>query len=300
MTLRLNATADERAGDRMLDIASAIDAGLPAGSFGGEPGDGDDMVARALGRGGIQLAVAETVALRAAWKVGRAPASLRQLSARRHQRASFIRQLRSQLLYPLTLAVVAFLVSLIAARLGSPRLPWIIGGTIVAVALLGFFVIRAARAGHQRVLALPVLGPLVADLGELSYLETLHACYASGVPLLTANQQAVAACPVLAIRQHLFLADQLAQQGRGIAESLTQLRAVHAETLTVLAVGEKTGTLEDALQRAIGRRRDVAQRRATALAKGVGVAIYVLGVAVAAATILSFWSGYAAALRSIR
>lgn len=290
----------QRTADRMLDIAAAIDAGLPASTFDGDPGEGDDMVARALDRAGARLSPGEAVALRAAWKAGRAPAGLRHLAARRHQRAEFGRALRSQLLYPVTLAALAFVVSLVAARVGSPRLPWIVGGAIAVLALASSWVVRMAKAGSERALTLPLVGPLVADLGELAYLETLHACYASGIPLLAANKEAVAACPVVAVRQKLYLADQLAQQGRSVSESLGQVRALHAETLTLIALGEKSGTLEDALQRAITRRRDTAQRRASALAKVAGATVYALGVVVAVATVLSFWSGYAEALRSVR
>lgn len=290
----------ERTADRMLDIAAAIDAGLSASTFGGDPGDGDDMVAHALDRSGARLFAGEAVALRAAWKAGRAPAGLRQLAARRRQRAEFVRALRSQLLYPVALAALAFVVSLVAARVGSPRLPWFVGGAITVLALASSWVVRMAKAGSERTLALPVVGPLVADFGELAYLETLHACYASGIPLLAANKEAVATCPVVAVRQKLYLADQLAQQGRSVSESLAQMRALHAETLTMIALGEKSGTLEDSLQRAITRRRDTAQRRASALAKGAGVTVYALGVVVAAATVISFWSSYAEALRSIR
>lgn len=289
-----------RTADRMLDLASAIDAGLPASTFGGDPGDGDDMVARALERAGVRLFAGEAVALRAAWKAGRAPTGLRQLAARRQQRAEFVRAVRSQLLYPLVLAALAFVVSIIAARVGSPRLPWIVGGAIAVLALASSWVVRTAKSGSERALKLPMVGTLVADFGELSYLETLHACYASGIPLLAANKEAVAACSVVAVRQKLYLADQLAQRGRSLSESLAQMRALDPETLTMLALGEKSGTLEDSLQRAITRRRDTAQRRASALGKGVGVAVYVLGVVVAAATVFSFWSGYAQMLRSVR
>lgn len=300
MLYRNSPAHHERTADRMLDIAAAIDAGLPASTFGGDPGDGDDMVARALDRAGARLVAGETVALRAAWKAGRAPSGLRQLAARRSQHAEFARSIRSQLLYPVTLAALAFVVSLVAARVGSPRLPWVVGGALGALALASSWVVRMVKAGSERALTLPLVGPLVADFGELSYLETLHACYASGIPLLAANKEAVAACPVVAVRQKLYLADQLAQQGSSVSESLGQMRAVHAETLSLIALGEKSGTLEDSLQRAVTRRRDTARRRAAALAKGIGIVVYALGVVVAAATVISFWSSYAQALRSIR
>jgi type II secretory pathway component PulF len=300
MPFRLAPSRDEFAADRMLDLASSIDAGLSPQAFGGEAADGDEVLAQALLRRGAPTAAGEQSALRAAWRTGRASAGLRRIAERRRLRAASSRQLRAKLRYPLALSLVALVVSFVAARVGSTTLPWVLGSTLAILLALAVWIARQARAGTERALALPGLGPLLADLAELPYLETLHACYASGVPLLAANKEAVAACPFLAVRQKLCVADLLAQQGRGLTESLSQARAVHPETLTVLGVGEQSGTLEEALSRAIQRRRDAAERRASSLAGLVGSAMYALGVVAAVATILSFYWGYASMLRQLR
>ena len=65
MLLRLQPKRDERAALAFLDLASALDAGLPAATFGGDPKDGDDMVALALQRRGAALDPTDDIVLRA-------------------------------------------------------------------------------------------------------------------------------------------------------------------------------------------------------------------------------------------
>jgi type II secretory pathway component PulF len=68
----------------------------------------------------------------------------------------------------------------------------------------------------------------------------------------------------------------------------------------MLATGEQTGTLEDALRRAAQRRRDTAQRAAAKIGKGLAVGIYAVGLGVAALTVVSFYAGYGSLLRGLR
>ncbi len=284
----------------MLDLASAIDAGLPTERWGGLPQDGEFVLERALPRRNTPVDDTETAVLRAGWRSGRPADALRRLAHQRQQRASFARQILGALLYPVLLLAVAFLVSFVAAKLGARWLPWTIGGAIAAMALGIALLRRQIRSGNPATLRIPMLGPLVRDLGTIPYLDVLHACYASGIPLLQAHREAVAACHVPAVASRLALCDALVQQGKPVGESLEQTLALDDETRSLIATGETTGTLEDALRRAATRRRDEAQRRAVALSKGIGTAVYAIGLLAAVATIVSFYAGYAAQLRALR
>jgi hypothetical protein len=88
MLLRLQPKRDERAALAFLDLASALDAGLPAATFGGDPRDGDDMVARALQRRGAALDPTDDIVLRAAWRAGRPAEALPDHPARRLEQAA--------------------------------------------------------------------------------------------------------------------------------------------------------------------------------------------------------------------
>ena len=300
MLLRLQPRRDERAAVLMLDLASAIDAGLPAERWGGQPQDGEQVLERALPRRGVAVDGAEPVVLRAGWRSGRPADSLRRLAQQRQQRADFARQILSLLRYPTMLLLVAFVVSFVAAKLGAMWLPWTIGAAIAAMAFVVFALRRQLRSGNPALLRVPMLGPLLRDLGAIPYLDVLHACYASGIPLLQAHREAVSACHVPAVATRLALCDALVQQGKPVAESMEQTLALDEETRSLLATGETTGTLEDALRRASTRRRDEAQRRAIALSKGISSAVYAIGLLAAVATIVSFYAGYAAQLRALR
>jgi type II secretory pathway component PulF len=300
MLFRLQPKRDERAALAMRDLASAIDAGLPPPSYGGDPHDGDRQLVQLLPRRGVKLDAIEETVLVASWQTGRSPAALLRLADQREQQAEFARTVIASLRYPALLLFLATLVSLIAAKLGAHWLPWVVGAVVATIAAFTLWLRHAIANGSPRALSLPLIGPLIRELGELPYLEVLHSLYASGVPLLQANPRAVSASGVGAVRDRLQLADALLQQGRGLHESLLQTLAVDAETLTLLALGEHSGTLEEALQRAIQRRRDTTKRKTTALAKAIGAAAYALGVLTAATAILSFYSGYANALRGLR
>ncbi|MGC6486451.1 MAG: hypothetical protein ACON4Z_02315, partial [Planctomycetota bacterium] len=69
--------ADEQAALVFADVASALDAGLPLGSIGGEAADGDDVLVQLCQRRGVQLRPTERLALVAGWRSGGGAAALR-------------------------------------------------------------------------------------------------------------------------------------------------------------------------------------------------------------------------------
>ena len=134
-----------------------------------------------------------------------------------------------------------------------------------------------------------MLGRIASALGELPYLETLHALYAAGVPLAQAHTAAVAAVPLVSLQRRLQVADRVLQSGRSLTESLAQALALHTETRSLLATGEHAGQLEDALQRSLVRRRDVAARDIATNARRLGSAAYLLAVIFVIAIVFTFY-----------
>ena len=67
---------------------------------------------------------------------------------------------------------------------------------------------------------------------------------------------------------------------------------------SLLATGEQTGQLEDALARALARRRDTVSQGLTTLARRVGQVAYVAALLGVTALVLQFYSGYLAGLRA--
>lgn len=295
--MRLPIADDERAALQFEDLASALDAGLPLASLGGDVTAGERAVHTILRNRGVRLSASEDACFVASAKAGRIPAALRERAALRRDRAAFLRQIAGGLAYPLILLAVAIVVGILLAPLFGPGLPITIAGTLVALAALAWWVRRGLRGGEDRWLEVPVLGPIARGLGEQTYLETLQGAYAAGIPVLDAHALATTTVAVAAVRVRLRKAEQLVRNGSTLTEGLAATQAVHPETLQLLGTGEHAGHLEEAAGRALRRRRDVVGRAITRLAKGSAFAIYGAGMAICVYMILSFWLSYFARLR---
>lgn len=269
------AAADDHAAVQCDDLASALDAGLPLPSLGGDPRAGDQVVANILQRRGVTLAPFEAAALAAGWRAGRAPVLLRGTAERRRQRAALRRKIWSSLRYPVMLLALTTMASAIVGPiLGATWMPLLFVGGVAALAAVVAFGYRALRRGGPGVQRLPVLGELITCTAEVPYLEAMHALYASGVPIAAAHTTATAAVPTADLAARLQIAARTLAAGQRFHEALDGALALHTETRQLLATGEHTGQLEDALQRALRRRREQMARHAETLARWFGVAMY--------------------------
>lgn len=292
--------ANERAELCFQDLASALDAGLPLAAIGGEPSAGERALHAAVAARGVRLTRTEDVVLLHGWRAGKAVATLRACAAGRAQRAAFGRQVWAGLRYPLLLAVIlpfaAFAVS------------WAIGKG-PAIAILGLYAaLAAAIAGTRRAVRtgaawprrLPWAAGLLDAAAEIPYLETLHALYGAGVPMRQAHAAAIEAAPPGQAASRLRIADAVVRDGRPLHEGLATALALHPETRILLQNGESAGQLEDALARALQRRRDVQGRALAALGRGVGNVAYALATATVLWIVVSFYSANLQALQGLR
>jgi len=296
----LSIAADERAALQFEDLASALDAGLPLHSIAGADPKNERAIHEALRHRGVVLSATEDAVLLAAWRTGRVTDALRARGTERRRRAEFRRSLWAGLRYPLTLVVLLLVASAVTVPvMGHAWFPVGVVTAIVAVTLFALAARRGLANGDERWIRMPVLGPIVGSLAELPYLETLHSMYAAGVPLLQAHTAAVAAVPVTSVKNRLRIADGVLQGGRSLTDSLAQALALHPETRVLLATGERAGQLEDALQRALARRRDVASRSINDTARRATTLVTIVVMLSAAAIIVSFYSGYYAKIRGV-
>lgn len=293
----LSIAADERAALQFEDIASALDAGLPVTAIGGDASAGDRVVHTALQARGVRLTPTEDTVLLHAWRAGRVGEALRGRAQGRRRRAEFVRQVWAGLRYPMLLAVMILLAS--ASTAGIVGSGFLIGVVITYVALaIAFFVgRRAVRAGAPWVNRTPLVARLLAGLAELPYLETLHALYGAGVPLKAAHPAAIATVQNGQVADRLRIADRILQSGRPLREGLAESLALHAESRALLSTGEQTGQLEDALRRALERRRDVTGREVATTARRVGQVAYGIAVIACVVIIFRFYSGYFGMMR---
>ena len=291
--------ANERAELCFQDLASALDAGLPLAAIGGAPNAGDRALHAAVAARGVRLTRTEDGVLMHGWRAGKAAATLRACAAGRAQRAAFGRQAWAGLRYPLLLAVALPFAAFAAS--------WAVGKG-PALAILGLYAILAAafawarrsvRAGAAWPRRLPWAAGLLDAATEIPYLETLHALYGAGVPLLQANAAAIESAPPGQAAARLRTADQVLRDGRPLHEGLATAMALHPESRKLLQTGETAGQLEDALARALQRRRDVHSRALATLGRGIGAVAYALVIAAVLWILVTFYGGYVTALRGI-
>ncbi len=286
----LSIAADERAALHFDDLASALDAGLPLHALGADAKAGERVVHDALQKRGVKLSATEDAVLLAAWRAGRVGIALRSRGAERRHRAEFARTIWAGIRYPLLLFALVLLASFATASIVGHY--WFAIAVVVLFVTLAVLLVlarRGLRAGDDRWARVPILGRIANDLGELPYLETLHSLYAAGVPLNQAHAAAVAAVPMQSLQRRLQVADRILQDGRSLTEALTQAVALNSETRTLIATGEQAGQLEDALQRALKRRREVAARDVATTSRRIGTAAYALAVIFVIAIVVSFY-----------
>ncbi|MEO6597214.1 MAG: type II secretion system F family protein [Planctomycetota bacterium] len=290
--------AHERAALHFDDLASAFDAGLPLLSQGAKPDSDERVVHQLLRDRGVVLSTTEDAVLLAAWRAGRIGAALRGRAEERRHRAEFLKSIWVGLRYPLVLMGMIVLASFATAGIiGHYWYAVIALGIVVALPVAFLLIRRGLLHGHDRWTRVPMLGSIGTGLGELPYLETLQALYGAGVPLNQAHAAAVAVVPVASMQRRLQVADRALQGGTSLTESLGQALALHSETRMLITTGEHAGQLEDALQRALKRRRDTASRELTFVARRVGNLAYGLAVVLVFLMVYNFYSNYFGMMR---
>jgi type II secretory pathway component PulF len=302
MPIDIDPRPHDRAALAFEDLASALDAGLTPQSLGAPPGaDGTTILQALLRDRSVRPTTSEVEILAAAWDAGRAVDGLRRRAAMRRHRADRLRLVLTALRYPLVLIGLSVPVAiLVGTAFGKVWVPLMVA--LAAALLIGGLVWLAMgmTRGSRLLMRVPFVRQLMLDLAELPYLEVLHGLYASGVPLLKAHPRAVAACRLPDLRQRLLDADAVLQRNQPLATALAQAPALHDETRTLIANGERSGDLEDALRRALTRRSEVAARGTERLARVLGTMVFVFAIVVVVSFVFTFYSAYFALARGGR
>lgn len=290
--MMLSYRADERAAMAFQDLASALDAGLPLESIGGNPQLGDHVLVDLCWQRGIQLRPTEKLALEAGWKSGNASLALRMRAAARQRRADFIRTTQNALAYPVLLCVMLLVSSLAVMSVvgtGTATLIMVVYGCLAAALVL---VARKLGRGDSSLESWPIFGGVLRELRELPYLEALHSLYGAGIPIVDAHRTAFPTVHMQGLRKQLAVAMTLLEQGRPLREALETSASLSPETRQLLASGEQAGQLEEALHRAIERRSEMAGRKLKVAARTTSAIVYAL-VAVGIATFaIQFYTSY--------
>jgi len=274
------------------DLASALDAGLPLESIGGNPSLGDHMLLDLAGQRGVELKPSEKAILEAGWQSGKASDALRSRAAQRRQQADFLEQAWAGLSYPICVLCALPIAAVLTFSIIGPTLAVGLGIAYAILAALALFLARKIGRGDPDLDRYPVIGSLLEDLRELPYLESLHALYGAGIPIVEAHLTAIRTVQMRGLRERLGLAQQHLTEGKPLREALELSGALSTETRTLLATGEQAGQLEEALERALTRRRQVASRKLQTAARRIGNLAYAFAVVGVVVLISQFYSNY--------
>ena len=299
---------NERESHLLVDIASAVDAGLTAEQILNGPATASltrssgaaETLTQGLVAQGLQLAPHEVLMLETAEQAGTVSKVLRILAQQRSQHAARSREVRRRLAYPVFLLCFAGVVGcFVAWALGTG-----LGPLLTATGILAAIVGAAALTVRQTLRdpdrgQIPVVRQLVLDVGELPYLQSLHGLYGAGVKLHEAHAQALQTTGVRSVQQRLAEAGRALARGGTLSEALHLCSALHPETRQMLASAEASGDLEAALERAVQRRETAVDLNSRRLMTVVVVGIQALVYGFAGYVILSFWSGYYSILGSL-
>jgi general secretion pathway protein F len=151
---------------------------------------------------------------------------------------------------------------------------WIAIGGLAMATLLGIAVrsSQGRRWLDQRMLQLPILGPMIVKQNVSRIAMVIGSLTRSGLPLPEAVELAVASTKNFALRQAMENAHRDMASGKEIAESLERSNVFPPLAVRVFSVGRDTGKLDDMLTRLsedYNQQLEVSSARLTALVEPV-------------------------------
>lgn len=164
----------------------------------------------------------------------------------------------------------------------AAAIPWMIGILAVVWLLftLGLCDPTFRSAWDSLKLVLPVLGGVVRGLAAAKFSSGLAALYRSGAPLSSAVRTAAAASGNSHVEKRLLAAASLLDQGHSLSDVVARAGVFPPVMLSMLATGEQTGSVDDALEKVReyldGESRTKAEQIGWALAIGMYLAVALL------------------------
>ncbi len=290
---------DEKDALSLDEMASAIDSGLPIESIGGNTSLGDRVLLDLAQQRGIKLSNTDKTVLEAGWKSGNSASVLQSRAANRRRRAEFQHEVWAGLAYPVKLLLLIPIAAFATYAITGPSFAIGLACCYALLAIAVIFISRKIARGDESLERYPVIGSLLEDLRELPYLESLHALYSAGIPIVQAHAMAIRSVHMHGLRKRLHATQAMIEEGMELREALRKNGGLSSETLQLLATGEQSGQLEDALLRSLTRRQEVASRKLSQTAKRIGSAVYTLAVAGVLIILYQFYSGYLSMLSGL-
>lgn len=239
------------------------------------------------------LSAAEQSLLAAGWKGGRVEQVLAGMAARRELWARTRRRMRSRLLLPLAVLLIASLVAPLPRYFAGGGAAGYLFSALapLAVAFLlwraGVFLLQArARRREARVieglpadrllLELPVVGEIERQMNLAEFAGLLGLLSGAGVPLNAALEACARAAPSSVYARGLMRCAGSIGQGRPLSSALLDESLWPAPFVSAVVVGEKSGALEATLLRLGNEAREEHGRAVEKLGEWAPKVVYAL------------------------
>jgi len=138
---------------------------------------------------------------------------------------------------------------------------------------------------------LPGIGTMLKELSAAKFGRAFGALYKGGVPLQKAMKMAADACGNEYLRAKIYPAARGMEDGEGIAATFAATGAFSPIVLDMVATGERTGNLEQMVEKMAEFYEDEATVRATQVATWVGVIVFLFVALYIGWIIISFYTG---------
>jgi type II secretory pathway component PulF len=212
------------------------------------------------------LSVAERSLLRAGWKSGRVEQALAAMARRRELWAQARRRMRSGMLLPLGVLLLASLVGPLPGLIADGSFAWYLVSALAPLAV-AFLLWRASVRFLQKrarlretspseavrtdriLLGLPIVGEVERQRNLAEFADLLGLLCGAGVALKTALEACALAAPSSVYWQEIMRCAGIVGQGQPLSSALRDESLWPAPFVAAVVVGEKSGSLDETLLR---------------------------------------------------
>jgi type II secretory pathway component PulF len=137
----------------------------------------------------------------------------------------------------------------------------------------------------------PGIGTMLRELSAAKFGRAFGALYKGGVPLQKAMQMAADACGNEYLRSKIYPAARRMEDGEGIAATFAASGAFSPIVLDMVATGERTGNLEEMVEKMAEFYEDEATVKATQVATYVGLLLFLCVAIYIGYIVITFYTG---------
>ncbi len=183
-------------------------------------------------------------------KVGEAGGILaeifRQLGQFYEEKARQARQIKSRLILPVTVLVLAiFIQPFPALFLGKITIGGYLSATVGLIIKLAFIIFVLLHLSNKLEMNMPYFGRWFVRRRMRDFVQSLGLMMQAGLPILEALPKAYQVVENAILRQRLEIINHRLQKGDSFAQALSQVEGINPLAIQLVYTGEETGSLAD-------------------------------------------------------